>query len=281
MSNLNPELHAVIAQNVATALAEDLGSGDLTAQLIADTPGRARVVCRSSAILCGVFWFEACFTQLSKHISITWKVAEGAAISPGQTLCELQGNSGTILSAERTALNFLQTLSATATQTRAYVEAIRGLPTVIMDTRKTLPGLRLAQKYAVRIGGGQNQRVGLYDGVLIKENHIAAAGGIAKILALARRTYHSTIPIQIEVETLDELTEALDNDATLILLDNFSLDDLIAAVRLGEKRALLEASGGVNLKTVRAIAATGVDRISIGRLTKDVSAVDLSLLLDA
>ena len=267
-----------IQANVSTALAEDMGSGDLTAQLIpAERTASATLITREPAVLCGSAWFEACFTALDPSVQIVWHVAEGEGFVANAVLCKMSGNARAILSAERPALNFLQTLSATATITRRYVQAIAGTATVIMDTRKTLPGLRLAQKYAVKTGGGVNQRDGLFDGVLIKENHIAAAGGIAAALKNAQRQTPSGIPIQIEVESLAELAQALAAGAELILLDNFDLDCLRKAVQLTAKRAILEASGGINLENVRAIAECGVDRISIGGLTKHVQAVDLSL----
>jgi nicotinate-nucleotide pyrophosphorylase (carboxylating) len=271
------DLAPVVEANVAAALAEDLGSGDLTAQLIAaGIEARAQVICRGGAVLCGTAWFEACFRKLDSGVSIVWSCEDGDRIAANQTLCQIAGNARAILSAERPALNFLQLLSATATATRRYVDAVAGTGAVIMDTRKTLPGLRLAQKYAVKAGGGENQRLGLYDGILIKENHIAAARGVRAALVAARKV-SSTAPIQIEVEMLTQLKEAIDAGAKLILLDNFSLDSMREAVRINGKRALLEASGGITLDTVRAIAETGVDRISVGSLTKDVQAVDLSL----
>ena len=271
--------HAIQA-NVRAALAEDLGSGDLTAQLVpADHTARAVLIAREAAVLCGRPWFEACFSALDPNIQIVWRVAEGADFAADQVLCDIIGNARAILSAERPALNFLQTLSGTAHHTRRFVQAIAGTEALIMDTRKTLPGLRLAQKYAVKIGGGANQRIGLFDGVLIKENHIAAAGGISAALNLARQQTPTEISIQIEVESLAELEQALAASARLILLDNFDLEQLRAAVLLNNKRAILEASGGITLDKVRAIAACGVDRISIGNLTKHVHAVDLSLLI--
>ncbi|MGQ0441861.1 MAG: carboxylating nicotinate-nucleotide diphosphorylase, partial [Methylophilaceae bacterium] len=236
----------------------------------------ASIIARENAVICGIDWVNACFYKLDKKCSIQWLVAEGDAITSNQLLCEISGNARAILSAERCALNFLQTLSAVATHTHAYVTAILGTKTQILDTRKTLPGLRLAEKYAVTVGGGLNQRLALYDGVLIKENHIAAAGGIAEVMqqALALKPQAS---IQIEVETLHQLEEALRAGATNILLDNFSLDNLRKAVSLNQGQALLEASGNVNLSTVRNIAETGVDRISIGALTKNIRAIDLSM----
>ncbi|MBI5919176.1 MAG: carboxylating nicotinate-nucleotide diphosphorylase [Nitrosomonadales bacterium] len=273
-----PELIAAIQSNVRTALEEDVRSGDLTAQLIpAATLARATVITRERAVLCGSLWFEACFRALDAGCEIVWKVGEGEQALAGQTLCELRGDARALLTAERSALNFLQTLSATATLTRRYVEAVAGTRARILDTRKTLPGLRAAQKYAVLTGGGQNQRIGLFDGILIKENHILAAGGIRPALQQAFALAQPGMTVQVEVETLDELREALEAGAKLILLDNFDLAGMRVAVAQTAGCAELEASGGVNLETVRAIAETGVDRISIGGLTKDVRAVDLSM----
>jgi nicotinate-nucleotide pyrophosphorylase (carboxylating) len=267
-----------IAANVRAALAEDVGAGDLTAQLIApDKLAGAAVLTREPMVLCGVQWFEGCHRALDSDCEIRWRVREGEKVSAAQTLCELRGNARALLTAERAALNFLQTLSATATLTRRYVEAAAGTRARIMDTRKTLPGLRMAQKYAVTVGGGHNQRVGLFDGILIKENHIMAAGSIAAALAAARQFAPAAATVQIEVENLTELRQALDAGATLVLLDNFGLEDMRAAVALTGGRAELEASGGITLQTVNAIARTGVDRISVGALTKDVRAIDLSM----
>lgn len=266
-----------ISINVKAALAEDVAGGDLTARLIPET-GRAhaRVISRESAILCGTAWFEEVFRQLDPGVVVSWKTADGERIHADQLLCELEGSARSLLTGERTALNFLQTLSAVATRTRFFVDAVAGTRAAILDTRKTLPGLRVALKYAVKCGGGTNHRMGLYDGVLIKENHIAAAGGIAQAMSQAKEVAQGR-PVQIEVETLDQLQQALAAGARLILLDNFDVNGLREAVRLTSGRAALEASGGVNLESVRAIAETGVDRISIGTLTKDVHAVDLSM----
>ncbi len=275
---LPADLSAHIRQNIRAALDEDMGSGDLTAGLIPEQArGHARVITRQPMVLCGVPWFEGCFRALDPGCEISWQVREGDEAKPNQTLCELRGNARAMLSAERPALNFLQLLSATATETRRYVETVADTRAKILDTRKTLPGLRLAQKYAVKVGGGHNQRIGLFDGILIKENHIVAAGGIRPALEQAFRLAPKTATVQIEVETLDQLQEALAAGARLVLLDNFDLDGMRTAVKLTAGRAELEASGGVNLETVRAIAETGVDRISIGSLTKDVKAVDLSM----
>ncbi len=272
------ELAAAIRQNTDIALAEDIGSGDLTAQLIpADAAATATVISREAAVLCGTAWFEACFRKLDPAVEIVWQAQDGDAVRPNQTLCRIGGQARALLSAERPALNFLQTLSAGATLTRRYVEAIAGTRARIMDTRKTLPGLRLAQKYAVRCGGGDNQRTGLYDGILIKENHIMAAGGIRQALEQARHIAPPGVTIQIEVENPDELDQALEAGAKLILLDNFDLAMLRNAVKRAGSSAELEASGGITLETVRAVAETGVHRISVGSLTKDIRAVDLSM----
>jgi nicotinate-nucleotide pyrophosphorylase (carboxylating) len=271
-----------IERNVTAALEEDMGSGDLTALLIAgDARAQARVISRVDAVLCGSPWFDACFRRLDPKAHIAWRPHDGDAITAGQTLCEIEGNARALLTGERTALNFLQLLSAVATVTRGYVEAVRGTRAAIVDTRKTLPGLRLAQKYAVRCGGGANHRIGLYDGILVKENHIAACGGVAAALARARGAAPAGIWTQVEVERLDQLEEALAAGAAMILLDNFDLDAMRAAVRINAGRAKLEASGGITLANVRAIAETGVDRISIGALTKDVKAIDLSMRFGA
>ncbi|MDY0308950.1 MAG: carboxylating nicotinate-nucleotide diphosphorylase [Castellaniella sp.] len=263
--------------NIERALAEDVGSGDLTGLLIpADQTEAARVIVREPAVLCGAPWFEAVMHRVDGRILLDWAYAEGDLMEAGSVVCRLHGPARALLTAERTALNFLQLLSGIATATRRYVDLTAGTRAAILDTRKTLPGLRLAEKYAVRVGGGQNQRLALYDGVLIKENHIMAAGGIAAALQAARAVAGNA-PIQIEVESLDELQQALEAGAESVLLDNFNLDDLAQAVALNAGRALLEASGGIRLDTVRAIAQTGVDRISIGSLTKDIQAIDYSL----
>ncbi|MDP1681273.1 MAG: carboxylating nicotinate-nucleotide diphosphorylase [Burkholderiales bacterium] len=278
----DPDIAHAIKINVTAALAEDLGSGDLTAQLIpADQLTRATLITREQAILCGKLWFDACFQALNPLVNIIWRADEGDCVQANATLCEIHGNTRALLSAERSALNFLQTLSAVATTTRLYVDAVTGTQAQIMDTRKTLPGLRIAQKYAVKIGGGVNQRIGLFDGILIKENHIAAAGGVQAALDAAQRQAGAGVSIQIEVESLAELQQALDAGAKLILLDNFSIEQMREAVRLSNQRAKLEASGGITLDNVRAIADTGVARISIGGLTKHVCAIDLSLRIQS
>jgi len=279
MSELNVEQ---VLSDVARVLEEDVGSGDLTALLIpASQTARARVITRVAAVIAGRPWFDACFRALDPACVIDWRVNEGDAVAADSVLVEIRSDARALLTAERPALNFLQTLSAVATATRPYVDAVRGTHVAILDTRKTLPGLRLAEKYAVRMGGGQNQRVGLYDGILIKENHIAAAGGIAQVLEAAFRLADGQVSVQIEVENIHELEQALAAGAPLILLDNFSLADLRHAVQVTHGRALLEASGNITLETVRAVAETGVDRISVGGLTKHIRAVDLSMRIQA
>ncbi len=270
-----------LTEQVARALAEDVGSGDLTAALVpAARMGRATVITREPAVLCGRPWFDEVFRQLDGSVHVLWEAEEGADVVPGQRLCLLEGPARALLTGERTALNFLQTLSGTATAARRYVSLVAGLPCRILDTRKTLPGLRRAQKYAVRCAGGHNHRMGLYDGILVKENHIVAAGSIAAAVAAARAAATS-VPVEIEVETLDELRQALDAGADMALLDEFSLDDLRAAVAMSGSHPRgpikLEASGNVTLETLRAIAETGVDFVSVGSLTKHVRAVDLSM----
>jgi nicotinate-nucleotide pyrophosphorylase (carboxylating) len=270
-------LASAFERNIRSALEEDVGSGDLTGRLVPEHEQvRAQVVVREDAVLCGAPWFEGVMAQLDPRIRISWRYAEGDMMAAGSEVCAIEAPARALLTAERGALNFLQLLSGVANATRRYVDAIRGTRSAILDTRKTLPGLRLAQKYAVRVGGGQNQRLALYDGILIKENHIAAASGIAQAMQAAF-ALDAGVTIQIEVESLDELQQALDAGATSILLDNFSLEMMRAAVKTTDGRALLEASGGINMETVRAIAETGVDRISIGSLTKDVRATDYSL----
>jgi nicotinate-nucleotide pyrophosphorylase (carboxylating) len=270
-----------LAEQVARALAEDVGAGDLTAALVpAGRRGRATVITREAAVLCGRPWVDEVFRQLDPRVSVEWEVREGADIAPSQRLFRVAGPARSLLTGERTALNFLQTLSGTATTTRRWVEVVAGLPCRVLDTRKTLPGLRLAQKYAVRCGGGSNHRKGLYDGILVKENHIMAAGSIAEAVAAAR-TAGTGVPVEVEVETLDELREALDAGADMALLDEFSLEQLRAAVALNRAHARgpmkLEASGNVTLETLRPIAETGVDYVSIGSLTKHLRAIDLSM----
>jgi nicotinate-nucleotide pyrophosphorylase (carboxylating) len=264
-------------ENIRAALAEDIGSCDWTAQLIPESAQvKARVVVREPAVLCGAPWFEAEMQHVDSRIAITWHAAEGDAMAADTVVCTLAGPARALMTGERAALNFLQLLSAVATNTREYVNLIQGSRASVLDTRKTVPGLRLAQKYAVRVGGGKNQRLALYDGILIKENHIAAAGSIAAAMASAN-ALHSGVGIQIEVENIDELQQALDAGAVSILLDNFSIAMLQDAVKITAGRAVLEASGGIDRATIRAIAETGVDRISIGSLTKDIKATDYSL----
>jgi nicotinate-nucleotide pyrophosphorylase (carboxylating) len=268
---------AALARNVADALAEDVGAGDQTGRLVpADALRDARIIVREDAVLCGVPWFNAVLHSVDPRIEVRWRYREGALRSADKPVCELRGPARALLTAERNALNFLQMLSGVASATRRYVDAIAHTRTRILDTRKTLPGLRLAQKYAVRVGGGANQRLALYDGILIKENHIAAAGGVGAAMDAAL-ALNAGVSIQIEVETLEQLEMALSHRAQSVLLDNFSFDAMREAVRLTAGRAVLEVSGGVNSETVRTIAETGVDRISIGALTKDVRATDYSM----
>lgn len=273
--------NALVAQDVKCALDEDIGTGDLTASLIpAENIAQATIITRQDAIICGIDWVNACFQTMDANIKIKWLVNEGEKISANQLLCEITGNARALLTAERCALNFLQLMSAVATQTRQFVMAVSGTKSQILDTRKTIPNLRLTQKYAVTVGGGENQRLALYDGILIKENHIAAAGSISAALKNAFKT-HPNVSIQIEVENLDQLKQALDAGANSILLDNFGLHEMKKAVQINVDQyagqAKLEASGGVDLSAARAIALTGVDRISIGSLTKNIHAIDLSL----
>jgi nicotinate-nucleotide pyrophosphorylase (carboxylating) len=277
------ETLAVLARaDAARALAEDIGSGDLTAALIAPARrARAQVVARESAVVCGSAWVEATMRQLDPEAQLVWHVLDGERGEAGQVVFEVRGLARALLSAERTALNFLQLLSAVASKTAVYVDIVKGTRAAIVDTRKTLPGLRLAQKYAVAAGGGTNHRVGLYDAVLIKENHIAAAGGIAQVLARAADVAAQADFVEIEVENLNELHQALDAGARMVLLDNMSLPDLKEAVRINNGRAVLEISGGVTLEGLRTLAETGVDRISSGTLTKDVRAIDFSMRFDA
>ena len=273
-------MHSQVLLDVARALQEDVGSGDLTAGLIDPARrARARVLARESAVICGAPWANAALRALDPSAQITWHVAEGQRCAPDQVVLEVEASARALLSAERTALNFLQLLSAVATKTATYVEAVRGTRAHIVDTRKTLPGLRLAQKYAVRVGGGTNHRIGLHDAVLIKENHIAAAGGVTAVLRAAEKVAARAQFVEIEVETLEQLQEALDAGAKMILLDNMPVPMLREAVRINAGRAILEISGGVTLEDLRALAETGVDRISIGTLTKDIKATDFSMRL--
>ena len=278
----NESLADATARNVRDALMEDLGRADWTGLLVpAGRRVRAQVQAKEAAVLCGQAWFDACVHSLDAAARVEWLAAEGAAAAAGSVVCKIESDARALLAAERPALNFLQMLSAVASVTRQYVDAIAGVSPnprgcVVLDTRKTLPGLRQAQKYAVRVGGGRNQRLALWDGILIKENHIAAAGSIAAALKAAT-ALKAGVEIQIEVENLDELQQALDAGATNVLIDDFSRDDMRRAVTRAGGRALLEVSGGVDLASVRDIAATGVDRISVGKLTKDVCAIDLSM----
>jgi nicotinate-nucleotide pyrophosphorylase (carboxylating) len=270
-------INDAIDSQVRQALSEDLGSGDVTAGLIEDDHrSTAQVVCREAAVICGRIWFNHTFHQLAEDIAIEWAVDDGDTVTADQVICTLKGPTRALLSGERTALNFLQTLSGTATQVRRYVDVIADMPVRLLDTRKTIPGLRQAQKFAVVCGGGNNHRHGLYDGILIKENHIIASGSIAAAVRRARNL-GTGLAVEVEVESLDEVAQAIEAGADILLLDNFNLAQLREAVTLCNGRARLEASGGVTLNTLRAIAETGVDMISSGALTKDVRAVDLSL----
>ncbi len=274
-------LDEALLHSVRQALSEDIGGGDITAALIpSDEQASATVICRESAILCGMAWFNAVFAELDTDIIISWSARDGDAIQANQTLCTLSGPAAPILTGERTALNFLQTLSGTATRARRYADAVEGLPVGILDTRKTIPGLRQAQKYAVRTGGCQNHRMGLYDGILIKENHIATAGSIHAAVKAAMHA-ELDIPVEVEVENDDQVREAVQAGADILLLDNFSPEALAGAVKLVHGLAKLEASGGITLDNIREIAATGVDFISIGDLTKDLKAIDLSMRFSA
>lgn len=264
--------------DAARALSEDVGGGDLTAGLIdAQRMASAKVLARESAVICGTAWAEAAVLQLDPEAALVWHVKDGERCAPNQVVLEMTGKAQALLTAERTALNYLQLLSAVATKTAIHVDAVKGTQAQIVDTRKTLPGLRLAQKYAVRMGGGTNHRIGLYDAVLIKENHIAAAGGIAQVLARAAAVAADADFVQIEVETLEQLHQVLDAGASMVLLDNMNLAQLREAVRINNGRASLEISGGVTLDGLRSLAETGVNRISIGGLTKDVKAIDFSM----
>lgn len=281
-SEFSPDFLKNLAHiDVQRALNEDVGEGDLTAALVpSDRMARAHIVVREAAVVCGQPWVDAALLALDPLVQPSWHVKEGQHCAADQVVLTLQGRAQALLSAERTALNFLQLLSGVATKTAAFVAAVEGTRTVIVDTRKTLPGLRLAQKYAVKTGGGVNHRMGLYDAILIKENHIAAAGGVSQVLAKAKASAPLAKFVQIEVETLPQLDEALACGATMLLLDNMDLPTLHEAVRRNAQRAVLEISGGVSLQTVRELAQTGVDRISIGTLTKDVQAVDYSMRFD-
>ncbi|MHA6492534.1 carboxylating nicotinate-nucleotide diphosphorylase [Pseudomonas borbori] len=280
MPNLTlAELTDEIEANVRIALAEDIGSGDITAQLIpAERMARATVITRESAVICGTAWVDAVFRQLDSRVVVSWQVADGDKVQANQTLFTLEGPARALLSGERTALNFLQTLSGVATRCRHYADLVEGTGVKLLDTRKTLPGLRQAQKYAVTCGGCHNHRIGLYDAFLIKENHIAACGSIAAAVQAAHQIAPGK-PVEVEVESLKELQQALEAGADIIMLDELSQDEMRQAVAITEGRARLEASGGINESTLRAIAETGVDYVSIGALTKDLRAVDLSMRL--
>jgi len=267
----------VVVENVTNALKEDIGSGDITASLIdIRTNLNARVITREHAVIAGQRWVDAVFASLDKNVAIKWNVKDGDKVEPNQTLFTISGPARSILTGERTALNFLQLLSATATTTNQYVERIAHTPCRLLDTRKTIPGLRIAQKYAVTCGGGKNHRIGLYDAFLIKENHIAACGGIKNAIENAKKS-HPNCPIEVEVENLEELNEAQNAGANIIMLDNFSPDLMRKAVQLRFKDVKFEASGNVNLETISGIAETGVDFISVGALTKNINAIDLSM----
>ncbi|MDX1574204.1 MAG: carboxylating nicotinate-nucleotide diphosphorylase [Methylophaga sp.] len=277
MSITNPIPAEFIQSQVKLALLEDMGQQDLTAGLIPESAqANARLVCREKGVLCGSDWLNAVFEQLDNRIQIHWQKHDGERLNADDIICEISGPARHILTGERTALNFLQTLSATASLTRNYADELAGLPVALLDTRKTLPGFRMAQKYAVRCGGGVNHRFGLFDAILIKENHIQAAGSIQAAVQQAR-ILHPSVSVEVEVENLEELQQALQAQADIILLDNFSLDELQKAVSLNQGQTKLEASGGITIDNIRQIAATGVDRISVGALTKDIKALDLSL----
>ncbi len=266
-----------IEDTVSNALLEDIGSGDVTGLLIAeDEVSMATIITRDTATICGIDWVEEVFAQLDSDIHIEWEVDDGDIVEAGQTLCSISGNSRALLTGERSALNFLQTLSATATTARSYADAIKGTGCKVLDTRKTIPGLRLAQKYAVSCGGCENHRIGLFDAILIKENHIEAAGSITKAVEEAHFN-NPDLSIEVEVENMHELQQALDANANRIMLDNFDTEQIKAAIELTDKRAELEASGGITLKNIRQYAETGVDYISIGALTKDIQSIDLSM----
>ncbi|MFN3581860.1 MAG: carboxylating nicotinate-nucleotide diphosphorylase [Pseudomonas sp.] len=280
MPNLTLDnLRQTIIDDVQRALAEDVGSGDITAALIpAHTQATATILTREAATLCGTAWADEVFRQVDPQIQVQWLVEDGGLMQPGQVFCQLSGPARGLLTAERSAMNFIQTLSATATRSRYFASLVEGTPVRLLDTRKTLPGLRMAQKYAVTCGGCDNHRIGLFDAFLIKENHIAACGGIAQAVAQARLLAPGK-PVEVEVESLDELRQALEAGADIIMLDELSHADMLEAVRLAAGRAALEASGGINETTLRSVAETGVDYISIGSLTKDIKAVDLSMRL--
>ena len=281
MFEYNETLEQARQRNIADALMEDIGAGDWTAKLVPSKPVKAQLIVRQSAVLCGVDWFEGALRKLDPSAKVTWHYIEGDLMKPDTKVCDIEADSRALLSAERPCINFLQTLSWTASIARDHVNAIAGVSPnpkgcAVLDTRKTIPGLRQAQKYAVRVGGGQNQRLALWHGILIKENHIAAAGGVAAAIKAAQ-ALNSGVDIQVEVENMTELAEAIEAGAKSILIDNFTTDQMREAVAFTAGRALLEASGGIDLEQMRSIAATGVDRISLGKLTKDIHAVDFSM----
>lgn len=280
MANLTmDQLELEVRENVRAALTEDVGTGDITAQLIpADQHAHARVITREDAVICGVAWVTEVFRQVESATEVTWHVADGDRVSANQVLFEVKGSARALLTGERAALNFMQTLSAVATRSAFYADKVKDLPVKLLDTRKTLPGLRLAQKYAVTCGGCHNHRIGLYDVFLIKENHITACGGIAAAVDAARRIAPEK-PIEVEVESLEEFAQALQTSANIVMLDDLSLEDMRTAVRINNGQVKLEASGGINDETLRAIAETGVDFISLGTLTKNIKAIDLSMRL--
>ncbi len=280
MPNLRlADLHDEIQRNVQLALQEDVGAGDITAQLIpAERVATARVITREAAVLCGSAWVDEVFRQLDPRVAVTWNAQDGDKVSADQTLFTLSGPARALLTGERSALNFVQSLSAVATRCRHFADLVEGTPVKLLDTRKTIPGLRLAQKYAVTCGGCHNHRIGLYDAFLIKENHIAACGGIAQAVTSARQIAPGK-PVEVEVESLEELKQALDAGTDIIMLDELSHEDMCTAVQLTAGRAKLEASGGINDSTLRSVAETGVDYISLGTLTKDIKAIDLSMRL--
>jgi len=285
MFDYNESLEQARQRNIADALMEDIGKCDWTAQLVPSRPVHAQLIVRQEAVLCGIDWFEGTLKKLDPAAKVTWYYLEGELMKPDTKVCDIEANSRALLSAERPCINFLQTLSWTASIARKHVDAIAGVSPnpkgcAVLDTRKTIPGLRQAQKYAVRVGGGQNQRLALWHGILIKENHIAAAGSVAAAMKAAQ-ALNSGVDIQVEVENFTELKEALDAGAKSILIDNFTTEQMKEAVAFTNGRALLEASGGIDLDQMRTIAATGVDRISLGKLTKDIKAVDFSMRISA
>ena len=278
MRGVSAPPQALIEADAARSLAEDIQGGDVTADLLEDRIGSGYVIAKEAAVICGRPWFDACFRQLDPDVALEWLVAEGDEVAAGTVLVRFRGRTRALVGAERSALNFLQTLSATASQTAAFAKALAGTGTRVLDTRKTLPGLRQAQKYAVRVGGGSNHRMGLFDAVMLKENHIHAAGSIAAAVAAAR-SRHPAVPVIVEVETLDELRQALATDCTRILIDDFSDADMREAVRIADGRTPLEVSGSVGLERLAAIAAAGVDFVSVGAITKHIRAIDFSMRL--